>query len=78
MDSIVDLHKHGKSADEIVYNFPSLTLDEVHEIIAFYERNCDPIDAYMKECDAEYRRLWAESKGLDVDWEGNLVNGIIE
>ena len=56
LDSVVIEHKKGESAEAIVENFPTLSLDQVHAALAYYERNRQEVDRYLEE----QGRLWEE------------------
>jgi uncharacterized protein (DUF433 family) len=66
LDSVVYLHNQGSSPAQIVSEFPSLELADVHAVIGYYLRHQTEVDAYLKqrECDAEElkRRLEAEGR----------------
>ena len=43
----------GESAEALLSRFPSLSLELVNKVIAFYGANKDEVDAYVKQCQAE-------------------------
>jgi uncharacterized protein (DUF433 family) len=49
LDTIVGAYKRGDTPDEIVYGFPSLNLAIVYEVIAYYLRHREMVDAYIVE-----------------------------
>jgi uncharacterized protein (DUF433 family) len=49
LDTIVGAYNRGDSPDEIVDGFPSLSLAVVYEVIAYYLRHREMIDAYIAE-----------------------------
>ena len=59
LDSVVTDFLNGLSAESIVENFPSLTLEQVFGALAFYLGNRDEIDEYLKQgrADFEAQRL---------------------
>jgi uncharacterized protein (DUF433 family) len=49
LDTIVGAYNRGDTPDEIVYGFPSLSLADVHAVIAYYLRHREMVDAYIAE-----------------------------
>jgi uncharacterized protein (DUF433 family) len=49
LDTIVGAYNRGDTLDEIVYGFPSLSLADVHTVIAYYLRHREMVDAYIAE-----------------------------
>lgn len=65
LDSVVYLHNQGSSAAQIVSEYPSLELADVHAVISYYLRHKAEVDAYLIERErvaAEMRRR-LESEG---------------
>ena len=60
LDSVVAAYNSGSSAEEIVCQFPSLSLGEVHAAISFYLLNKDLVDDYVREGDAVGDRFQQE------------------
>jgi uncharacterized protein (DUF433 family) len=54
--SVIDRHQSGHSIEEIFEEFPSLSLDEIRGIIAFYQANQHEVGAYVQEYRDELRR----------------------
>jgi uncharacterized protein (DUF433 family) len=54
--SVIDRHQSGHSIEEILEEFPSLSLDEIRSIIAFYQANQHEVGAYVQEYRDELRR----------------------
>jgi uncharacterized protein (DUF433 family) len=54
--SVIDRHQSGRSIEEIVEEFPTLSLDQIRSIIAFYHANQQNVGAYVEEYRAELRR----------------------
>lgn len=65
LDSVVYAFVEGASAEEIVAQFPSLTLEQAYGAIAFCLRNRDEIDRYLTQQDARWEQLRQESIGRD-------------
>jgi uncharacterized protein (DUF433 family) len=61
LDSIVHAYWEGRLPEVVLADFPSLTLEKVHGAIAFYLRNRDEIDAYLKLKDERWCQLEATS-----------------
>jgi uncharacterized protein (DUF433 family) len=53
VQDIVLWHEEGRSADEIVSDFPQLSLSDVYAALAFYHDNREQIDKDLRE-DAEF------------------------
>ena len=49
LDTIVGAYNRGDTPDEIVYGFPALDLATVYEVIAYYLRHREMVDAYIAE-----------------------------
>jgi hypothetical protein len=62
LDSVVYSFLNGDSPESIVQNFPLLSLEEVYGAITFYLANQELVDAYLKEGEAEFRRLQESCK----------------
>ena len=64
LDSIVDEFKRGATAEQILEDFPSLTLREVYGAIAYYLEHTAAVEAYLRERAAagEEMRRWIEEK----------------
>ena len=54
--SVINRHQSGSSPDEILVELPTLSLDEIREIIGFYHKNPEEVGAYVDEYRAELRR----------------------
>lgn len=61
LDSVVIGHQRGQSAEEIVSDFPTLTLDEVKAALDFYASNREEVDRYLAEQQQRWRELKARS-----------------
>src|SRR5262245_60477040 len=49
LDSIVGLFKRGATAEEIQYDFPSLTLREIYGAISYYLEHTDQVEEYLRD-----------------------------
>jgi len=66
LDTILGAYERGDTPQEIVEGFPSLSLADVHAIIAYYLRHREEVDAYLAEGDAkgaEIRKLVEARQG---------------
>lgn len=60
LERVVYAFNAGRTPQEIVASFPTLTLTDVHSIIAYYLRNREAVDDYV-----EHRRLEEERIRLE-------------
>lgn len=49
LDSVVTAYKQGATAEEIVWQFPALTLADVYAVLSYYLRHTAEIEAYLKQ-----------------------------
>jgi len=61
LDSVVHSFLDGASAEEIVSQYPTLSLEQVYGAIAFYLRRREEIDSYLSEQRARWEQLRRES-----------------
>lgn len=52
LDTLVASYRDGNTAEEIVEQYPSLALAEVHAALALYLMNTAEVDAYLLEREA--------------------------
>ena len=52
--------RHGKTPDEIVKMYPTLTLEQVHATFRYYEQNREAIDKYIEDWREWGRRMREE------------------
>ena len=62
LDSIVRAYWEGRSAEAIVEDFPTLSLEQVHGAIAFYLHNQEEIDRYLATQDESWKQIQQESE----------------
>ncbi|MFB3111946.1 MAG: DUF433 domain-containing protein [Gemmatimonadales bacterium] len=62
LDSVVDLYDEGASAEEIVEQFDTLTLADVHPVLGYYLRHQDEIRAHLADEDR-----WAAERRTEVE-----------
>ena len=49
LDTVVVAFQEGATAEEIVYQYPSLSLADVYSVIGYYLRQRSKVDAYLQE-----------------------------
>ena len=64
---VVDLYNDGYSPERLHEEFPTLPVDLINKVIAFYRENKTEVDAYMAECVAEMERQRAANPSR-FDW----------
>ncbi len=64
--TVVRDYKEGASAELITENYPTLPLELVQQVLAFYHANRAEVDAYVAEYQAELDRQEAEPPGPAV------------
>ena len=73
VSQIVLMTEHGRSPDEIVADFPHLSLAGVYAALAFYHDNREPIDQEIREADDLYAQMKAASQLAGTDGDGGSV-----
>jgi uncharacterized protein (DUF433 family) len=65
LDSVIYSYRSGSTAEEIVRDFDTLKLADVHMVLAYYLNHRADVDAYLaqREVEAERIRLELVSKG---------------
>lgn len=63
---LIYYHNCGQSAVQLHEEFPTLSVELLEEVLAFYERNRAEVDAYVKCCQDEIDRQRATGKHLDL------------
>ena len=72
LDSVVHAWLDGRSPEAIADSFPSLTLERIHGVIAFYLRHREEVDRHLAEQDA----AWDELKERSEAPHGPLLHRI--
>jgi uncharacterized protein (DUF433 family) len=62
LDSIIHAHGEGRTPQQIVEWFPTLSLEQVHGAIAFYLHHRELLDAYMEQQRQRWEELRQESE----------------
>lgn len=60
LDTLVNIWKRGDTFEEIQDGFPTLSLDQIEGVIAWYLNNTAAADAYLEEQEAEAEALRKE------------------
>ena len=47
IDVLVEDYRNGASAEELVMDYPTLKLEDVHAVLSYYLRHKDEVDAYV-------------------------------
>ena len=56
LDTIVDYFQEGRTPEQIVQSFPTVTLAQVYGAIAYYLENKKLVDEFFAEVDREFER----------------------
>src|SRR5260370_40164901 len=75
LDSRVYLFREGMSAESMVENYPSLTLEQVHGALAFYLSNQTEIDAYLADWQRAAESLHKQSRQTNAELIAKLQRG---
>ena len=67
LNHVVNVYNGGKSPEQLVEEFPTLSLARVQQVLAFYRANKAEVDAYIAEHDAELERQMAGARRIDWD-----------
>jgi uncharacterized protein (DUF433 family) len=62
LDSVVASYLQGNSVETIAEQYDTLSLPDIHAVIAFYLRHKDVVDAYLEETEELAQRLWREQQ----------------
>jgi uncharacterized protein (DUF433 family) len=65
LDSIVYGFLAGQTAESIAQSFPSLSLNQVNGVIAFYLDNREQVDAYLSKTKADFEAVRRASRDTD-------------
>ncbi|HEX9975189.1 MAG TPA: DUF433 domain-containing protein [bacterium] len=64
LDTIIAAFTEGATAEEIVFQYPSLNLADVYEVIGYYLRNRSEIEAYLKHRQKEAIKIRQQNENL--------------
>lgn len=62
LETIVYLFNTGSTPEEIVVDFPTLSLTDVYQVIGYYLEYRAEVDAYVRQAQAESERLRDENR----------------
>jgi uncharacterized protein (DUF433 family) len=57
LDTIVAAFQEGATAEEIAQQYPSLSLADVYDVIGYYLRRRDEVEAYLRQRQQEANRV---------------------
>jgi uncharacterized protein (DUF433 family) len=72
LDSVVYGYLRDETPEQIAWSFKALTLEQVNRTIEYYLLNRDSVDEYLKVQEAEYERLYEESRQQDPDFYARM------
>ena len=82
IDDVLELYLEGQDPEQILWTFPTHSLEEIHATITYYWHNRAEVDAYLErvnrwraEREAEYDRL-PESELPDVVRRLRMVKAV--
>ncbi|MFW6097717.1 MAG: DUF433 domain-containing protein [Chloroflexota bacterium] len=62
LDTVVDSFQKGSTPEEIVYQYPSLTLADVYAVLGYYLRHRDEVHQYLAQREAHSARVRRENE----------------
>jgi uncharacterized protein (DUF433 family) len=67
LDHVIEDYNSGYSPERLHEEFPTLPLDLIQKVLAFYEANREEVDAYMARGREESERHRRAAKPIDVE-----------
>jgi len=67
LDVVVEEYENGADPESIVIAYPTLQLDDVYAVIAYYLRHRDDVKAYLREREAKAAELRQEIESQQPD-----------
>jgi uncharacterized protein (DUF433 family) len=61
-DLVVQAFNDGRTPEEIIQSYDTLSLEDVYAVIAYYLSHRAEVDAYIEEQEEEVGALWQEIK----------------
>jgi uncharacterized protein (DUF433 family) len=55
--SVIRLYREGHSAEGLALQFPTLSMAQIHKVLAFYWENQRAVDEYVNQFDSELAEL---------------------
>jgi len=72
IDSVIHAFWEGATPEEICQDFPTLSLAQVYEAIAYYLKQRDKVDAYLQAGRDSAEKLHQELNGRHTDFLSKL------
>lgn len=60
LEHIVERYNEGYSPEQIALEYPGISLEQIHGVLAYYLHNQAQVDAYIERIDAEAERRYQE------------------
>ena len=57
LDTVIGAFSDGATAEEIAQQYPALALADIYAVIAYYLREKDEVDAYLRESEGQSRQV---------------------
>jgi uncharacterized protein (DUF433 family) len=67
LEHVMYYYHQGCSPEMLVEQYPTLSLELVQKVIAFYEQNREEVDAYVADCESKAEQLRATTPSV-IDW----------
>jgi hypothetical protein len=61
LECLINAYHEGLGAEEIAFQYPTLTLEQIHGAIAFYLGNREEMDQYMRKLDEKWEQFRREA-----------------
>lgn len=62
LDTVVEAFQDGATAEDVVQQYPSLVLADVHQVLGYYLKHADELKAYFTKRAADSEAARRESK----------------
>ena len=62
LDTLVTAFNEGATAEEIVHQYPSLSLADIYSTIGYYLQHRDEVDAYLRERERNAEQVQKENE----------------
>ncbi|MEW5957113.1 MAG: DUF433 domain-containing protein [Chloroflexota bacterium] len=72
IETVVRDYLQGASPEEIVLNYPTLTLEQVYATITYYLTNQDTVTAYMSLVQKRQEEAWTEQQSHPSEFVRSL------
>jgi uncharacterized protein (DUF433 family) len=71
--SVVYAYEDGATVETIRQNFPTLSLEQIHGVIAFYLANCSEVESYLNALESKWDELERSVEPVDRDLQARLA-----